>query len=328
MSNLNEDLKFTAFLKNTEDTLFYIGSITLLPFGLISNSVSIIIFARKRFKSDTMGFYNIIISTINLILIFIGFIIYFTQSIGRDVLLISDFSCKYFSYNLYCFVEMSSCLNIFMTADRMISIAYPNRFRILKDKRKLILLILILFLSLAMLNIPNLLFKVDAFDYYNPLTNETKTLKYCTASLSVVRLRDVVVLIFRYIAPIVLTSVMNAFLLIKVFKVKNRIINHIAVVSTNRKEYTFSVSVVALNFLLLISLIPSFMARIYLNTVNYEETDLILTRKVAEARLLSTIGLCLTTINFCFSFVANLAFNRLFKSEFFLMMNKIFKKYK
>ena len=191
---------------------FY-GSLTLLPFGFISNLFSIVIFRRKRFKKGTMGFYFTIVSIINTIGIAIVFLVYYTKSLHKDILLYSDSACKLFFYSLVLFVQMSSWLNVFVTADRMINITYPNRFKILKNKPKLLKLILALFLTLVVLNTPNFFFKVDVRYNYDPITNQTSIIKHCTSSSKITRTRDVVVLTFRYILPVFLISTMNTYLI-------------------------------------------------------------------------------------------------------------------
>ena len=303
--------------------LFY-SSLTLLPFGLVSNLFSIVIFTRKRFNKGTMGFYYTSISIVNAIEITIGFFIFYTQSLHQDVLLYSDLSCKLFLYSLFLFIEMSTWLNLFVTADRMITIAYPNRFKILTNKPKLLKLFLALFLILAIFNIPNLFFQVDVSSSFNPLTNQTSTIKHCTSSPLVMRARDFVVLTFRYIVPIFLTSIMNTFLIYKVFKIKNRIRALTSVRNSIKRDYNFAVSVIALNIVFLVSLIPSCIGRIVLNMVRYEETSLILTKEVALARLFSSIGMTITTMDFCFDLLVNLAFNKIFKEEFLKFFKEMF----
>jgi hypothetical protein len=58
--------------------------------------------------------------------------------------------------------------------------------------------------------------------------------------------------------------------------------------------------------------------------VRYEETSLILTKEVALARLFSSIGMTITTMDFCFDLLVNLAFNKIFKEEFLKFFKEMF----
>ena len=137
MQNLTQDQLFLLPLNDTRIKLLYYSCLTIIPLGITLNIISSIIFTRKRFDKTTMGYYNIVISMFNNILAAFGMVTYFSQSIGKDLTLTSDFSCLFLSFCMRLFTQMSTWMNVLVTVDRMISITYPNKFPFLKNKYKL-----------------------------------------------------------------------------------------------------------------------------------------------------------------------------------------------
>ena len=317
MSTLTDDQKFTIYMNDIRIKLLYYSNLTILPVGIILNTVSSFIFLRKKFSNTTMGFYNIIMALVNNALIILGMIAYFSQALGNDYLLISNFSCLFLSYNLRLFSQMSSWLNVFITVDRMVSITYPNKYPFLKNKTKLTLLILMMFALLGVLNIPNLFYKVDTVISYNSATNKTTITKYCTSSELVVRARDTIILVFRMALPIILMVFMNIYLILKLLKVRGKFKSK----RDLTKEYYFALSIFGMNVLYVISLTPNFVSVIYLNTIQYDQTAVVGTKKFAVAQFFFAVSVVISTYNIFLVFFVNLAFNKIFRLECLYLFN-------
>ena len=311
MSSLTDDELYVAYFDTLRDNLAYYSMLTVLPAGFILNIITSLIFSRKKFSTTTMGFYYIIIALVNNILALIVMITYLSPKFGEDFLLVSDLSCVFLTFNVRLFAQMSSWLNVFITVDRMVSITYPSKYPFLKNKKKLTLLMLMLFFVLVALNIPNFFFNVETESEFNSTTNLTAVTKYCTSDDLVVRVRDTIVLLFRIALPIFLMVFMNIYLVYKLFKLRGKFRSK----SELKKEYIFAVSIFAMNVLYTLSLIPSFVAIIFLNLFDYDETSLIGTKRQTIVQFYFSLAILISSYSVSFPFFINLAFNKIFRSE-------------
>ena len=226
--------------------------------GIIANILNIIVCTRKRLQQNTMGFYNILMSSFNILtIIFFGYLTLFSQSIGQEQLLLkSDASCKLISFFNRVFAQMSSWLSVMVTLDRMLCIGYTKRFKFIENKRNLAFIVLGLFAILCFINIPNL---------FNQVKTQTGTMsKDCKSSRVISVLRDGITILSRFLLPITLQVIISGML----FKVRNR-----AKVSRSlNKEYKFAFTIIILNLVLIITEFPLIVSLIFVNIYGYNQT--------------------------------------------------------
>jgi hypothetical protein len=250
---------------------------------------------------------------------FLYFAIYYNQAVGQDLTLISTASCKIVSFLVRLTTQILSWLFVFLTIDRVVSIYYQNRFDILKNRTKLSVLMLIILILLAIINIPNFFYYLNiATSITNVTTNSTTSTRTCTADSNIVRTRDTIALVVRYVIPLTLTTILNVFLIYKLLKIKNR------ANTANTRDYIFALSVSGLNILFILSLLPNFMAIVYLNVIQYEQLSVIGSRKLQMGNLYNTIGILMTSLNNCLNIFVIFIFNRLFRKEFMNLIKEKF----
>ena len=93
MQNLTHDQIFLLNLNISRVQLLNYTCITVIPAGIVLNIISSIVFMRKKFSDKTMGFYNIAISIVNIIFAVFGALNYTGIALGKDLTLMSGFSC-------------------------------------------------------------------------------------------------------------------------------------------------------------------------------------------------------------------------------------------
>ena len=319
MLNITQDQIFFSSISMTREKLLFYTCTIALPSGIALNILSTIVFSRKKFLKLTMGFYNIAISAVNIIFATFGIITNIGQTIGKDFTLMSGFSCIFLTFAIRVFSEMSSWMNVFVTVDRMISITYPNKYPFLKNKKILSTLILVQFMILCILNIPNFFFKIESIETLNPYTNMTVTTKSCTSSSSIVTIRDIIVLVLRVILPIILMISMNVYLMYKLIKEKTKFkrLNEL------NKEYHFAFSIFFMNILYTLLLLPTFIALIYLNIIQYAQASNIQSREVLIGQFAYTVGLSIASYELFFTFFVNILFNKIFRKEFLVFVRQL-----
>ena len=298
----------------------------MFPASMVLNSISIVVFNRKAFKANTMGFYYTAISVIDILLAISAFVYYYSVTINQDVSLISNFSCVFITYsNRTMTLQMSSWANVLVTFDRLLCVTYRNKFAFMKKKRNLFLGFIILFVVLTILDIPNFLFKVVTVEsstiqnatFSNGTQNNIIIInneKVCTASKNIVYIRDTISMILRYILPFALMILLNTLLIKRLIKSK-QIANR-----QLKKEYSFAFTVVFLNAFFVITLLPSALILIGSNIVGYKDTTTVSYKTTAIMNFAYVVGQYFSGFNYTFTLLLNLQFNRLFRKEFIKMI--------
>ena len=317
MSNQTSDFEFMLWMRSLNINFLYYSTVIILPFGLFFNTLSTIIFLRPRFKKTTNGFNNIIINTVNNLLLMVIFAIYYTQSTGKDVLLTSIYACTILSFLARLLAQHSSWIYVILVSERLVCVMYPVEYKIFKYKKLIIAVVVsIVFLFLCGLDSPNLLLYL-ATTQTNSSANQTLSTLVCTGDALIIRIRDAVVIAFRMVIPFILTILLNIVLVFKLVKIKTQIRSKDSYMLI---EYRFAFSIIALNVLFILTLLPNLVALIYLNLAQYDQANLAHTRQVAVANLMLYVGQYISAYNYSFNFFINLRANGVFRKEFFRLI--------
>ena len=317
MSNQTSDFEFMLWMRSLNINFLYYSTVIILPFGLFFNTLSTIIFLRPRFKKTTNGFNNIIINTVNNLLLMVIFAIYYTQSTGKDVLLTSIYACTILSFLARLLAQHSSWIYVILVSERLVCVMYPVEYKIFKYKKLIIAVVVsIVFLFLCGLDSPNLLLYL-ATTQTNSSANQTLSTMVCTGDALIIRIRDAVVIAFRMVIPFILTILLNIVLVFKLVKIKTQIRSKDSYMLI---EYRFAFSIIALNVLFILTLLPNLVALIYLNLAQYDQANLAHTRQVAVANLMLYVGQYISAYNYSFNFFINLRANGVFRKEFFRLI--------
>ena len=73
---LSDDITFTLYMIDLNNKFLFYLSIIIFPLGIFFNIISILIFRRKKFSKNNLGFYNIFIAIVNNIILVLAIIIY------------------------------------------------------------------------------------------------------------------------------------------------------------------------------------------------------------------------------------------------------------
>ena len=238
-------LKINNFLA---EFIFYSCSLVVVCY-LLGNMLNILVCARKRIRKEMMGFYNIVISFWNIMVLLSALFLYFPPSIHvQDLLLRSNFSCATINFVMRVCVQMSAWLHVFLTLDRYLCVIFNNRLKfIFNDRIKLSLIFLGLLVIICVINMPNLFFRVSL--------NAESNLK-CDSTPLINQIRNIIISIFRIILPILFQMVLSSLLIYKLFKLSRNF-------NTNKsmeKEYKFARIILWLNLMFIITEMPYLIA--------------------------------------------------------------------
>jgi hypothetical protein len=312
-----ENKEFVAKINEIlRQILFYTGSI-LSSILIVGNIMNILICTRKKLIKEMIGFYNIIVSVFNIIAIVMLNLTVFPTSINyQDFTTFSNFSCVSIMYFTRVSVQMSSWLHVFLSLDRYLCVVHLKKLKfILKDKIKVSLIFMALFVIILVINSPNFLFSLTYVSSIDSRTNQTQVSIVCTASSSIFLARNIIGISFRIVLPFIFQMVFSVLLIFKLFKTKESITT-----GTDRdmkKEYRFSRIIIWLNICFIITQTPFMVTSLYLGVMGI--------RTVYPISETASYSLAMTTF---VSFLTNILGGYLFGSLFFinLFTNRIFKK--
>lgn len=305
-----DNVEFLKWINDLDLRFLFYTTLIILPVSLFFNSMAIFIFLDKKFKKSTNWIHHVTLNTINNVLAILIFAIYFTQSINKDILLYSSLTCKLASFGLRVLMQQSSWIYVILVTERLLCVTHPAEYKSFKNKKlTLIIGVGVVFILICFLNTPNLLLNLEATP-----TNISASAKLgvCTGDDKLLKIRDMMVIVFRMGVPFMLTIALNTVLIIKLrvsrksLRIRDRFMMN---------EYRFAFSIIVLNFLFIITLIPAIIALIYSNVV----VDV---RQIAIANFMRHVAQLIAGYNYFFNFFINFKTNALFRKEFFRLVNK------
>lgn len=298
---------FLSALANDILTYFYPISASI---GVPCNLISVYIFWKLKKNKNNMGFLGMIQSIIDFALQLL-FLFAFRSNLvfGRSLSGFSNPACKVLTFFRRFSLQISSWMHVIITFDRFTFVLYghSDRFKFMKNKIILSFIMLAIALIIGFINIPNLYFYLNG--------------RSCTADFPILFSADIIALCFRTMFPFLLMVVFNILMIRKLFRNNRETFKQS---SFSRKEYQFTVSVLAYDAYFFILNSPHSLYYILYDVNLYSGA---LNRDPLMAASYSLANSLTAVLAFCvqtFSFFMYLAFNKLFRVEFFHLVGTIF----
>jgi hypothetical protein len=147
-------------LNSIYNTMLFYYLVILMPVGLATNLLSIMIFARTPLNSTTMGAYSSFLGLGNIAaLLFFTFIQNSILTLGGiNLLTTSDLACRLIYLSRRTIREISPMIETLLTVDRFIEVFYPAKFPFLKKKLVILSFVLAGYVALLVISFENALF--------------------------------------------------------------------------------------------------------------------------------------------------------------------------
>ena len=313
MSNQSQltDQQFKDNLTYIQSQIATCSCIIIILLGITTNILNVLICSRKKIRKESLGFYSPLMSILNILSLIFGlFIVYPPLS---EVLLISTLTCVIFSYLSRITLHTNSWLYVLASLDRTLCIINPLKFRFIKNKKNLSILVLALTVIICLLDSPNFFYSVKLNQ-----VNASLVIKRCTAPSEIVLIRDLLAQLMRTIFPVVLEFILNSILIYKLIKSRR----NANVQRSLHRDYKFAFTIVILNLMFLITHLPLLVVVVYLNVLNNQNIILYNTNNLIVANFLLTITTLFASYMTLSVFFVNLICNRFFKMELFSAFNE------
>ncbi len=276
--------------------------VLLIIIGLFGNTISMFIFANKRFRNESPSFYLIFSSVINVITL-----VYLPIAALPTIWAINNLSCKLFGGLVLVIYQIQSFAVAFCSLDRVITVYKPFKY-LFKNKLKfqLPLVIITSFLIIC--------FVIPAPYFYNREIN-SENQAFCAFSNDpeyfwALNYFKVQFLLLRTVIPFIIMIASSSLIYWKIKSNRNklRVLN-----VSQKRSYQMGITLIALDILFIIFRFPTL-----LNTVLSSNGE----DKIVYSFTYSMFVLIAATHN-SFSFLICISFNKTYRVFFFKYLKKI-----
>jgi hypothetical protein len=300
-----------AYYNNLNSTINYHYTITLMPIGIVLNLFAIYIFQRPRLNKTTMGFLYTCQALADMFLliqtIFVarGEMVFKMKIYNR-----SEFLCSISNFLRRFALHMCAFIYVFITVDRFLCVHYPNRFKFLKKRSYLSLIILIIAIFLVFYDSINLVYYLKYTTVTSVVNNKTvnSTVVSCITSYEVTIAADIMGPAMRVYVPTFIMMILNGKLVHFLFLSKKRV-----KANDQKKEIQFAFTVMLMNLMFLFFNLP-----VSVGFVLYDYNLLTHNPNKDYMAYLSFMLSMTQNVNYCYSvltFFFNLFFNKIFRQE-------------
>lgn len=272
--------------------------------GLVSQLLIISVFLRKRLRSHSYGFYSIAMACFNIVICLHTFRHWAAFMFDANIDLVGQFFCAIGEYQPYVSATTSLWLLVLISFDRLMTIAYSNRFLLLKKRwfQALIVAILIAY---------NLLIHIQLPLNYNLISVNGTDESVCFIPFDVFNIHTWIYLANVHLAIVVINNVLSIKMIYYLIKTRNGLNLNNSNRRSILKDRKFALSAVGLNITTIILKLPLGIALL----VSYY-----LTLSLDEFRALFSICVTLVTSEYPIEFCVYMFVNTVFYEEFLTMV--------
>jgi len=278
----------------------YIFPIAILTFGLIGNTLGVIVLYNKDLKNiGPRNTYIFLFLSDSFFLVQI-IVTYLQYGYGLNFATLSDFTCKLWNFCNYSFATVSSYLIVYISLERCISLIKPaQRLFLRKNKNQLIWCILVTFACMLYYLPAGLYFKTIFFSDNGEITTTCDF-----ADRNAQMLISYMDLIIRAVVPFFLMIICSVTLIYSLFKSRLRVVENFLAEEnqTFYRELRLAVSSISLNLIYIITQLP--LSIIMFQTDYFSD-------------LYYELSFYIFYFSYAINFYIILATNSLFRSRFF-----------
>ena len=273
--------------------------------GLISETLIISVFLRKRLRNHSYAFYSIVMAFFDILVCLHTFRHWSALMFAADLDLVSQFFCAIGEYQPYLAATCTLWLLVLISLDRLITIVYSNsnRFRILKKRSFQVFVVIILIAC-------NLLMHIELPLNYTLLTINGSNLTVCSIPYEIFNIHTWIYLTNVILIIVVVINILNFKMITYLLKTRNGLnlkSNRMSVL----KDRKFALSSVGLNIANLVCKIPLGIALLASYYLDFGSD---------ECELLFTICVTITISYNAISFGIYMIVNSIFYDEFLIMI--------
>ena len=274
--------------------------------GIIGNIFVFIVFSRPNLKKHSYSFYCRVMVICDIGVFMFTFRNWATYVLEANLEIVSPFFCSITLFLLYLFGEQSILMLTFISADRMLTIVYMNRFTFLKKRwfQWLIIFIGIFYNVLMNLLLPINIRLVEV----NQGTNSSQSIKLCFIDTQILAVKTWMHLANFFFLNILVNNILNIKIVWFIVSSRRKMARNSSNLSQSTwRDRKFAITSIGLNLTAMILKLPLIITMLIMNTTDVS-FDLI-----SE---IQTIVVTIAILDNGFSFLVNFFVNSIFHEEF------------
>lgn len=294
--------------------------------GLAGNVLTFCVYLRKRLRTFSFSLYMKVLCVTDSILLIHDFR-YWAAFIGQaDLTTTTDFFCTLSNYHPYFTAIISLWLLTCISADRLVTIMFPNRLKFIKSRYfQVALVAFITLFSMAIFIEMPLSYKLVLIplgpvpnstndSFFNNVTNTTisnkiEFMKLCLLDPAVIRRISWINIAILVIVNVVLNNVINVLMIAHLHKSRKQVRTHHGHHTTNateRRDRKFAINSIGLNLTSTFCKLPFSIALLVTNLISMSYD---------EIQMFFNIMLFIINFDSSASFFVNMIANSVFAKE-------------
>jgi hypothetical protein len=149
-------------------------------------------------------------------------------------------------------IRISHWIESFVSIDRLVCVVFPFKYKLISNKKFVYLIIIALIFFQLTLNLFNLFFRLKDETFWNPILNQTLSIRICTASKEMSLARDILDELVRSIIPIFIQVSSSVIIIYKLSKSRF----HVMRSKVKERDRRFALTIVLLNLFFFIKESP------------------------------------------------------------------------
>lgn len=284
--------------------------------GIVGNILIISVFCRRGLRKYSYSFYSKAMAVSDMVVLSHSFRHWARFMFNADIDLVAPFFCTINEYQPYVTVTLSLWILMLISIDRLVTIVYPNRFKLLKQRScQAVLVVLVTLINLVIFIEMPLNYSIVGLPQ-----PDNQTLQMCVLPAEIGRISSWLLLSNLFLTAIVINNILNLKILVYIVRSRRKVSFKLSSMQAgrNRRSLTssrdrkFATSTIGLNvcsFILKLPICVGLLAANYLDSVDPEIIGMVF-----------TVNVMLATTDNAVSFGVNMTLNSVFYDEFSAMM--------
>ena len=281
--------------------------------GMIGNILVFIVFSRPNLKKHSYSFYCRVMTISD-----IGVLIYFFKNWVSYVLeanldIVSPFFCSISRFILYIFGGQSTFIITLITADRMLTVVYSNRFAFLKKRWFQWLMVFVGIVCNVSINSLSVIYiHIVEIDINQTTNSSTTPIKVCYLDPEITYKQTWIILAFFIFFNIIINNILNVKIIWFMVSSRRNVTRNstINLSRSSAKDRNFAITSIGFNLSFMVLKLPFIIALIVMFN-----TEISFDVFIAIQTVVYTIAL----LDHGFSFLMNFFLNSIFHDEFLVL---------
>jgi hypothetical protein len=302
---------FKEFESDSSRSLIRYLSIALLISGSILNSLSILVYSKKRMRKMSGYNSNIILSASNILQIVIQSIRYLAISYDQDLLLYSKLSCKLLPFLFKVTSHYFSWINLIIVIERVVNIySFKGILKCIRSKKISNIAVVFLFFNLTVLTLSNL--QHELISQESEINGSMRNITSCSIrNPTFLFLQTALNSLLRYMLPALLMVIFDLVLVHELHKWTNKCqINRMG-----SSENRLNLSVLCQSIFFLLTQAPVSIM-VFVNNSYKNNNEFLKQNEFVSLNYGYFIAVVLSSFYYVFSFFIHLIFYKTFRRQF------------